>query len=305
MNKITFNNLEKYSKYEEHEIDEDDYDEEVQGFWIVFNSEVDPEETNFEEFQKLMFKEIKGDLGNSSKKSLFWANEIKRRMMWKQGETIYGWNREKHTQFTFVFSKNKSKIGLPDFVIDTKGFVSIRHYNKYTIHTQEEDGIDFSVLLRPISIHNDIIIDKQRVVEELTKKVKRYWVNGENYLEDLERIAKYELERIAKYEKEEKEKKEKYEKVQKQKEILSINSQEEDITNLLNIQFESAGLDKLATILKTYFNGRITNLKNSNIPLEKRKNLIVSTLKSKLETCDKETKIDILVNYFKEKNNKK
>ena len=66
-------------------------------------------------------------------------------------------------------------------------------------------------------------------------------------------------------------------------------------------ELNKSGIDKLVNILKTEFKRKITNIKNCDIPLEKRKSLIINKI---LELTNYEISQKILETYFKPKEKK-
>lgn len=79
----------------------------------------------------------------------------------------------------------------------------------------------------------------------------------------------------------------------------------EHSNDILIKKLDNAGIDKLATILKEQFKCRFTNIKKSNIPLEKRKNLIISKiLEGVLKSNDDTLSQEMINTYFPEKEKK-
>lgn len=88
-----------------------------------------------------------------TKRSCMWADEVKRRANWVQGETLYGQTREKYTTYQVWWSKDKKDIGSPDFVIEADGFLSLRFFNGYTLtDTKDTKWINY---IRPCCLYND------------------------------------------------------------------------------------------------------------------------------------------------------
>ena len=72
--------------------------------------------------------------------------------------------------------------------------------------------------------------------------------------------------------------------------------------DILMKKMETAGIDKLVSIYGEQFNRRLTNMKSSSIPLENRRNLIISKIMRAIATSDdKAHDKKIMDTYFAEK----
>jgi len=91
-------------------------------------------------------------------RSCMWADEVKRRANWVQGETIYGYTREKHSTYQVSWSKNKD-IGFYNYLIEADGFLSLCFYNAYTATVSNDTKwINY---IRPICMYNDKVCESE------------------------------------------------------------------------------------------------------------------------------------------------
>lgn len=154
MSNPTIRNLYKnFIKFEVwNEEDKQEWDTYEGGFTMGYLHNENLDEKIKEKLFHLLYNEIRSNIGEK-KKSLMWVEQVKKISNWKKGETIYGYTREKHYEFNVWFSRNKEDIGLPMFIIEPSGYVSLYCFNNYSHNETEEIKNGFYV--RSHSIYND------------------------------------------------------------------------------------------------------------------------------------------------------
>jgi hypothetical protein len=113
-------------------------------------------EENTDKMDDKMMNEfnISYELGMTGR-SCMWADEVKRRANWVQGETIYGYTREKYRTHQVSWSKNK--IGFYNYVIEADGFLSLCFHNAYTMNVTNDTKWKNDI--RPCCLYNDKVCE--------------------------------------------------------------------------------------------------------------------------------------------------
>jgi hypothetical protein len=123
----------------------DDKDDGTDGFSYIHNDDNEEDQMN---------NEINLNYENfNAKRSCMWVEEIKRRSKWVRGETIYGFNREKYCTYQICWSRDKTKIGFYNWILEADGYVSFLLCNGYT--TDETANTKFMNYIRPSCLYND------------------------------------------------------------------------------------------------------------------------------------------------------
>ena len=149
---INYGNIYNYFVIEEWEQDEKN------GFSYVENYDLKVEnyiwKNGEDDLHEQMLMEFSLDYDNFSKKrSCMWVNEVKRRAKWVRGETLYGYSREKHDTYPIWWSRDKKEIGVPTWILEADGYVSLSFTNGYT--NNETEDTKYTNYIRPSCIYND------------------------------------------------------------------------------------------------------------------------------------------------------
>lgn len=128
----------------------DNKDDGTDGFSYIQNDANEEDETIHDQINN----EINLNYENfNAKRSCMWVEEIKRRSKWVRGETIYGFNREKYCTYQICWSRDKTKIGFYNWILEADGYVSFLLCNGYT--TDETANTKFKNYIRPSCLYND------------------------------------------------------------------------------------------------------------------------------------------------------
>ena len=143
----------------------EDKEEGIDGFSLIQNYNLDFTDEMEDNIHNIMFDEfnISYDSGFNNR-CCKWVDYVKERANWIKGETIYGFNREKHLAYQISWSRDKKNIGYYTFIIDTDGYISFSLHNGYT--KTENNDIKYINYIRPSCLHND------KVCMELNKNIK-------------------------------------------------------------------------------------------------------------------------------------